>query len=90
MKKFFKFVGSVTLLCATVAGGIFAYKKFFAPDPFDDDFEDDLEDSADEDAALSGRGYVSLTSESEAEAEEADKTEEVKEAAEEEASEAEA
>ena len=28
MKKFFKFVGSVTLLCATVAGGIFAYKKF--------------------------------------------------------------
>ena len=81
MKKFFKFVGSVTLLCATVAGGIFAYKKFFAPDPF----EDDLEDSADEDAALSGRGYVSLTSESEA-----DKSEEVKEAAEEEASETEA
>ena len=86
MNKFFKFVGSVTLLCATVAGGIFAYKKFFAPDPF----EDDLEDSADEDAALSGRGYVSLTSESEEEAEEADKSEEVKEAAEEEASETEA
>ena len=63
MKKFFKFVGSVTLLCATVAGGIFAYKKFFAPDPFEDDFDDDLEDSAETDDAVAGRGYVSLTSE---------------------------
>lgn len=63
MKKFFKFLGSVTLFCAAVAGGIFAYKKFFAPDPFEDDFDDDLEDSADEDDAVAGRGYVSLTSE---------------------------
>ena len=49
MKKFFKFVGSVTLLCATVAGGIFAYKKFFAPDPFEDDFDDDFDDDFFED-----------------------------------------
>lgn len=63
MKKFFKFVGSITLLCATVAGGIFAYKKFFAPDPFEDDFDDDLEDSVNADDAVAGRGYVSLTSE---------------------------
>ncbi len=65
MKKFFKFAGSVTLFCAAVAGGIFAYKKFFAPDPFEDDFDDDLEESAAEEAGTSERGYVSLTSEEE-------------------------
>ena len=78
MKKFFKFVGSVTLLCAAVAGGVFAYKKFFAPDPFDDDF-DVPEDSADTDDAVAGRGYVSLTSEESEEEEtlDSEKAEEV-------------
>lgn len=71
MKKFLKFLGSAAVLCATVAGGIFAYKKFFVPDPFDDDFEDDLEDeddSAEEDTAE--RGYVSLTTPEEEKTEE--------------------
>ncbi len=79
MKKFFKFVGSVTLLCAAVAGGVFAYKKFFAPDPFEDDFDDDTEDSADMDDAVAGRGYVSLTSEESEEEEtlDSEKAEEV-------------
>ena len=79
MKKFFKVVGSVTLLCAAVAGGVFAYKKFFAPDPFDDDFDDDTEDSADTDDAVAGRGYVSLTSEESEEEEtlDSEKAEEV-------------
>ena len=72
MKKFFKFVGSITLLCATVAGGIFAYKKFFAPDPFEDDFDDDFDDPQEEDLEISGRGYVSLTSEEDTDGEEAE------------------
>lgn len=63
MKKFFKFVGSAALLCATVAGGIFAYKKFFAADPFADELEDDDEDLTAEEVESSERGYVSLTSE---------------------------
>lgn len=69
MKKFFKFAGSVTLFCAAVAGGIFAYKKFFAPDPFEDDFDDDPEESAAEETEISERGYVSLTSDEEKEEE---------------------
>ena len=46
MKKFFKFAGSVAMLCAAVAGGIFAYKKFFAPETYEDDFDDDPEEAA--------------------------------------------
>lgn len=65
MKKFFKFAGSVAMLCAAVAGGIFAYKKFFAPETYEDDFDDDPEEAAAEDAGTAGRGYVSLTSEEE-------------------------
>lgn len=64
MKKFFKFLGSAAVLCATVAGGIFAYKKFFAPDPFEDDLDDDLEEETGE-AGTAERGYVSLTPEEE-------------------------
>ena len=63
MKKFFKFAASAALLCGTIAGGIYAYRKFFAPDPFDDDLDDDLEEDAAEDSKVSGRGYVSLTTE---------------------------
>lgn len=70
MKKFFKFLGSAAVLCATVAGGIFAYKKFFAPDPFEDDFSDEPEDDVPEEDS-SERGYVSLTSPEDQEAEEA-------------------
>lgn len=88
MKKFFKFVGSVTLLCAAVAGGVFAYKKFFAPDPFDDDF-DVPEDSADTDDAVTGRGYVSLTSEESEEDEETLDSEKAEEVSGEEAAETE-
>lgn len=65
MKKFFKFAGSVAMLCAAVAGGIFAYKKFFAPDPFEDDFDDDPEEPVSEEAGTAERGYVSLTPEEE-------------------------
>ena len=89
MKKFFKFAGSLTLLCAALAGGIVAYKKFFAPDPFEDDFDDDLEDSAEE-VETSERGYVSLISEEEKEGADTPETEEVKEAPEEETEESEA
>lgn len=65
MKKFFKFAGSVAMLCAAVAGGIFAYKKFFAPETYEDDFDDDPEESASEEGETAGRGYVSLTPEEE-------------------------
>ncbi|MCI8376425.1 MAG: hypothetical protein HFI29_13500 [Lachnospiraceae bacterium] len=76
MKKFFKFVGSAALLCATVAGGIFAYKKFFAADPFADDLGDDSEDLTAEEVGASERGYVSLSSGEEAENEADTNTEE--------------
>lgn len=80
MKKFLKFLCSAAVLCATVAGGIFAYKKFFAPEPFDDDFEEDSEEE------ITERGYVSLNpSEEEAakESEEASKETDQEETAEE-------
>lgn len=80
MKKFFKFLGSAALLCATVAGGIFAYKKFFAPDPFADDLDDDLEDETAE-TETPERGYVSLSSPEEEEAEKPEETEEPHEGA---------
>lgn len=84
MKKFFKFLGSAALLCATVAGGIFAYKKFFAPDPFADDLDDDLEDESSE-TEKPERGYVSLSSPEEEEAEKPEEAEEPREEAAEEA-----
>ncbi len=71
MKKFLKFLCSAAVLCATVAGGIFAYKKFFAPGPFDDDFE---EDSSEEEIAE--RGYVSLSPSEEKTAKETEESEE--------------
>lgn len=80
MKKFFKFLGSAALLCATVAGGIFAYKKFFAPDPFADDLDDDLEDEATE-TENPERGYVSLSSPEKEEAEKPEEAEEPQEEA---------
>ena len=55
MKKFFKFAGSLTLLCAALAGGIFAYKKFFAPDPFEDDFDDYFDDSEEDSKKEDGK-----------------------------------
>lgn len=75
MKKFFKFVCSAALFCGAIAGGIYAYQKFFAPDPFDDDLEDVLEEDTPEESKVSERGYVSLTPEDTEEADEA-KTEE--------------
>lgn len=74
MKKFFKFLGSAALFCATVAGGIFAYKKFFAPDPFEDDLDDDLDDDTVK-AETAERGYVSLSSSEEEAAEKPEETE---------------
>lgn len=90
MKKFFKFLGSAALICGTIAGGIFAYKKFFAADPFDDDLEDDFDDDLEEIEA-SERGYVSLSpsedTAEEAETEEEKTAEETEEAVKEEAAE---
>lgn len=74
MKKFFKFLGSAALLCGTIAGGIFAYKKFFAPDPFEDDLDNDLEDETAE-TENPERGYVSLSSPEEEEAAKPEETE---------------
>lgn len=38
MKKFFKFLGAVTAICAGVAGGLFLYNKYKErQDSFDDD-----------------------------------------------------
>ena len=45
MKKFFKFLGAVTAICAGVAGGLFLYNKYKErQDSFDDDFDDDYGD----------------------------------------------
>ena len=70
MKKFLKFLCSAAVLCATVAGGIFAYKKFFAPGPFDDDFEEDSSE-----VEITERGYVSLSPSEEEAAKESDQEE---------------
>lgn len=65
MKKFVKFITSIAVVCGAVAGGIYAYRKFFAPDPFADDFEDDFDEDVDltDENETSKRGYVSLTPE---------------------------
>lgn len=64
MKKLLKFVGSVAVISAAVAGGVALYKKFFAPDEdfsdLDDDFDDEFEDEDLDDDSTAGREYVSL------------------------------
>ena len=56
MKKFFKFLGAVTAICAGVAGGLFLYNKYKErQDSFDDDFDDDYDDDFAEE-----RSYVNI------------------------------
>ncbi len=69
MKKLFKFVGILAAGTAAVLGGLALYKKFFAPDEDFDDMEDDTEDIFEEDLDASGRGYVSLSNDSDKEEE---------------------
>lgn len=60
MKKFFKFLGAVTAICAGVAGGLFLYNKYKErQDSFDDDFDDDYDDFSDDEDAEE-RSYVNI------------------------------
>ena len=63
MKKFFKFLGAVTAICAGGAGGLFLYNKYKErQDSFDDDFDDDYDDdfSDDDDEDAEERSYVNI------------------------------
>ena len=87
MKKLLKFIGSVAVISAAVAGGVALYKKFFAPEEdfsdLDDDFDDEFdEEDLDEDPST-GREYVSLNNAAKTVKEKAEDTADtVKEAAE--------